>query len=127
MPIQPAPVTTEQNETEAVRPDDYQPSDLGPTPAGRAKLLIGAALLVLITAGAVTFLNRKSETDALAKETEAVSFPPVAVVEPQAEPGNDELVLPGNLQAFMESPIFARTNGYLLDRKSGEYKKQGDL
>jgi RND family efflux transporter MFP subunit len=114
MPVPPQPVTTEQNETEAVRPDSYQPSDQGPATVGRAKLLIGAALLVLITAGAVTFLNKKSETDALAKETEAVSIPTVAVVQPQAEAGNDELVLPGNLQAFEESPIFARTNGYLL-------------
>jgi hypothetical protein len=86
MPIQPPLATIEQNETQAVRADDYRPSDLGPNPAGRAKLLIGAALLVLITAGAVTFLNRKSETDALAKETEAVSVPTVAVVQPQAEP-----------------------------------------
>jgi RND family efflux transporter MFP subunit len=114
MPVQPTPVTTEPNETEAVRPDSYQPSDLGPAPVGRAKLLIGAVLLVLITAGAVTFLNKNSEANALAKETEAVSVPTVAVVQPQAEPGNDELVLPGNLQAFEESPIFARTNGYLL-------------
>jgi len=114
MPVQPPPATTEQNETEAVRPDDYQPSDLGSATVGRAKILIGAALLVLITAGAVTFLNRKSETDALAKETEAVSVPTVAVVQPTSESGNDELVLPGNLQAFEESPIFARTNGYLL-------------
>ena len=114
MPVQPPPVTTEQNETEAVRADNYQPSDLGPNPEGRAKLLIGAALLVLITAGAVTFLNRHTESNALAKETEAVSVPTVAVVQPASEPGNDELVLPGNLLAFEESPIFARTNGYLL-------------
>ena len=114
MPMQPPPVTTEQNETESVRPDEYRPSDLGPNTVGRGKILIGAVLLVLITAGVVTFLNKKSESDALAKETEAVSVPTVAVVEPQAEPGNDELVLPGNLQAFEESPIFARTNGYLL-------------
>ena len=128
MPIQP-PVTAEQNETEAVRPDEYRPSDQGPNPAGRAKLLIGAALLVLITAGAVTFLNRKSETDALAKETEVVSVPTVAVVQPQAEPGNDELVLPGNLQAFIESPIFARTNGYLLRwyKDMGSKVEKGEL
>jgi membrane fusion protein, multidrug efflux system len=128
MPIQP-PVTAEQNETEAVRPDEYQPSDVGPKPAGRAKLLIVAVLLVLITAGAVTFLNRKSETDALAKETEAVSIPTVAVVQPQAEPGNDELVLPGNLQAFIESPIFARTNGYLLRwyKDIGSKVEKGEL
>jgi hypothetical protein len=126
--VQP-PVTAEQNETEAVRPDEYQPSDVGPKPAGRAKLLIVAVLLVLITAGAVTFLNRKSETDALAKETEAVSIPTVAVVQPQAEPGNDELVLPGNLQAFIESPIFARTNGYLLRwyKDMGSKVEKGEL
>ncbi len=114
MPVQPPPGTTEQNATEPVRPDDYRPSDLGQASVGRGKILIGAVLLVLITAGAVTFLNRNTESNALAKETEAVSVPTVAVVQPEAEPGNDELVLPGNLQAFEESPIFARTNGYLL-------------
>ncbi len=116
MPIQPS-VTTQQNETQIGR-SLGQPSDRlsepSPAPASRAKLLVGAALLVLITAGAVTFLNRKNEADALAKETEAVSVPTVAIVQPASEPGNDELVLPGNLQAFEESPIFARTNGYLL-------------
>jgi RND family efflux transporter MFP subunit len=77
----------------------------------------------------VTFLNRKGETDALAKETEAVSVPTVAVVQPQAEPGNDELVLPGNLQAFEESPIFARTNGYLLRwyKDMGSKIQKGEL
>ena len=111
MPVQP-PATTQQNETQPVRPDNHRSSAPGPT--GRGRILIGAALLVLITAGAVTFLNRNTESNALAKETEAVSVPTVAVVQPQSEPGNDELVLPGNLQAFEESPIFARTNGYLL-------------
>jgi membrane fusion protein, multidrug efflux system len=114
MSVQSPPVTTQQNETNPVRSENSRPRDPGPAPAGRAKILVGAVLLVLITAGVVTFLNRKSESDALAKETEAVSIPTVAVVQPQAEPGNDELVLPGNLQAFEESPIFARTNGYLL-------------
>ena len=114
MPVQPPPVTTQQQETQPVRPDNDRAPDLRPAPAGRGKILIGAVLLVLITAGAVTFLNRKGESDALAKETEAVSVPTVAVVQPQSEAGNDELVLPGNLQAFEESPIFARTNGYLL-------------
>ena len=114
MPEQSPPVATEPN---------------GPAPAGRGKLLVGAALLVLIVAGAITFLNRKSETKALAKETEAMSVPTVAVVQPKAEPGNDELVLPGNLQAFEESPIFARTNGYLLQwyKDIGSKIQKGEL
>lgn len=129
MPVQPPTVTNEQNETEAVRPGSYQPSDLGAATVGRAKLLIGAVLLVLITAGTVTFLNRNTEANALAKEAEAVSTPTVAVVHPQAEPGNDELVLPGNLQAFEESPIFARTNGYLLrwHKDIGSKIQKGEL
>jgi RND family efflux transporter MFP subunit len=129
MPVQPPPATPEQNETEAVRPDDYQPSDQGSATVGRAKILIGAVLLVLITAGVVTFLNKKSETDALAKETEVVSIPTVAVVQPASEPGNDELVLPGNLQAFEDSPIFARTNGYLLRwyKDIGSKVQKGEL
>src|ERR1700682_940679 len=127
MPVQPPPV--QQNETQQGRPDNNRSHDLGPAPAGRAKILIGAVLLVLITAGVVTFLNRKSESDALAKETEAVSIPTVAVVQPQAEPGNDELVLPGNLQPFEDSPIFARTNGYLLRwyKDIGSKIRKGEL
>jgi RND family efflux transporter MFP subunit len=129
MPVQTPPLTTEQNETEAVRPDEYRPSDRGPAPVGRAKLLIGAVLLVLITAGAVTFINKNAESNALAKETEAVSIPTVAVVQPQSESANDELVLPGNLQAFEESPIFARTNGYLLRwyKDMGSKIQKGEL
>jgi len=97
-----------------VHPQIEAPPDLPPAPAARAKILVGAVLLVLVTAGAVTFLTRHGEADALANETEAVSIPTVAVVQPVSEPGDDELVLPGNLQAFEESPIFARTNGYLV-------------
>jgi len=132
MPVQP-PVTdsseTEQTATKHAPPQIERPPDQPAVPAGRAKILIGAALLVLLTAGVVTFLNRKSEADALTKETELVSIPTVAVVQPKAESGNDELVLPGNLQAYTESPIFARTNGYLLRwyKDIGSRVQKGEL
>lgn len=118
MPVLPPPLTPPQIDQNS-----------GPASASRAKLLVGAVLLVLITAGAVTFLNRSSEADALAKETDAVAVPTVAVVQPATEPGNDELVLPGNLLAFEESPIFARTNGYLLRwyRDIGSKIQKGEL
>ncbi len=127
MPVE-HPDTT-QAETLHVHPEIERPPDLPPAPAGRATILVGAVLLVLITAGAVTFLTRHGEADALAKETEAVSIPTVAVVQPKVEPGNDELVLPGNLQAFEESPIFARTNGYLLRwyKDMGSRIQKGEL
>src|SRR6202522_2341088 len=134
MPVQPPPVTTEpaeiaQNDAKHVHPEIERPPDRGAAPAGRASILVGAALLVLLTAGAVTLLNRKSDADALAKETEVVSVPTVAVIQPKVESGNDELVLPGNLLAFIESPIFARTNGYLLRwyKDIGSKVEKGEL
>src|SRR5277367_4468825 len=129
MPVQPSPPMTEPNESKHAHPQIERPPDVGPAPVGRGRVLVGAVLLVLITAGVVTFINRKSESDALAKETETVAIPTVAVVQPRSEPGTDELVLPGNLQAYEESPIFARTNGYLLRwyKDIGSKVQKGDL
>lgn len=114
MSVQTPPMPKQPNETHPMHPEIDVPPDLPPAPAGKGTILVGAVLLVLITAGVVTFLNRNTEANALAKETEATAIPTVAVVHPQSEASNDELILPGNLQAFEESPIFARTNGYLL-------------
>jgi len=129
MAVEQPPDTTQQSETHRLHPQIERPPELPPAPTGRAKILVGAALLVLLTAGAVTFLTRKGETDALAKETEAALIPTVAVVQPTAEPGTDDLVLPGNLQAYIESPIFARTNGYLLRwyKDIGSKVEKGEL
>jgi len=128
MPVQP-PVTREQSETHSIHPEIERPPDLAPAPVGRAKLLVGVVLLVLLVGGAITYLSRRSASDALAKETEEVSVPTVAVVQPQSEPGNDELVLPGNLQAYIESPIFAQTTGYLVRwyKDIGSQVQKGEL
>ena len=117
------------DETHPVHPEIEPPPDRPPAPAGKGTILVGAVLLVLITAGVVTFLNRNTEANALAKESEATAVPTVAVVHPQSEAGNDELILPGNLQAFEESPIFARTNGYLLRwyKDIGSKVEKGEL
>jgi len=129
MPVQQPPFAAQQNEEHHFHPEIDRPPDLPPARAGQAKILIGAVLLVLLTAGAVTWLTRKGEADALAKETEAAAIPTVAVVQPTAEPSTDELVLPGNLQAYIESPIFARTNGYLLRwyKDMGSKVEKGEL
>jgi RND family efflux transporter MFP subunit len=119
----------EQPPHHLVHAEIQRPPDLPPAPAGRAKMVIGIVLLVLLVAGVATFLSRKSETDALAKETDAAAIPTVAVVQPAAEKADNELVLPGNLQAYIESPIFARTNGYLLRwyKDIGSKVEKGEL
>jgi RND family efflux transporter MFP subunit len=79
---------------------------------GLFKLLILAAI-VLVVFGAFTLFQRRSQYQALAEETEARAIPTVAVIHPTAEAPAEDLVLPGTLQAYVDSPIYARTNGYL--------------
>jgi len=96
-----------------------------------SKSLIVAAilLLVLILSGAATIISRRHDEKVLAKNTEASAIPSVAVVHPKAEKADDELVLPGTLQAYEESPIYARTSGYLVRwyKDIGSRVKEGDL
>ena len=76
------------------------------------KILLVVVLLLLVFGG-VTLLLRRSQYQALAKETETLAIPTVGVIHPTTEAANEDLVLPGNMQAYTESPIYARTTGYL--------------
>jgi len=92
-----------------------------------ASLIFAAIVLVVI--GAFTLLQRKSQYAALAKETETLAIPTVAVIHPASESAEEGLVLPGTLQAYVESPIYARTNGYLKRwyRDIGSRVRAGEL
>jgi len=83
------------------------------TPHKRARYLALAIVVLLIVAAVVGFSSRFGERHALAKETEELAVPNVVVIQPKAEPSQQEMVLPSSLQAFTESPIYARTTGYL--------------
>lgn len=65
----------------------------------------------------------------LARETESEAVPAVAVVHPASEKPDEELMLPDTLQAFEESPIYARTNGYLVRwyKDIGSHLNKGEL
>lgn len=110
-------------------PQITPPPKLPPAPPRKALLVVGAVVLVLAAGGAVTALLRIPEQHALAHETEKLAVPTVAVVHPQAEKPDEELVLPGSLLAYEESPIYARTSGYLRRwyRDMGSHVKAGEL
>ena len=105
------------------------PPEIPPAPPRRALMVVGVALLVLIVAGAITLITHVTHERALAKETEQQTIPTVAVVHPLAEKPDEELILPGTLQAYEESPIFARTSGYLVRwyKDIGSRVTQGEL
>ena len=90
------------------------PPDLPPAPPRKALTIVGVMLLVLLLAGGLTMVVRVTHERALAKETEIETVPTVAVVHPLPEKPDEDLVLPGSLLAYEESPIYARTSGYLV-------------
>jgi RND family efflux transporter MFP subunit len=92
-----------------------------------AILFVGVIVLVIL--GAVTLFQRHTLYQALAKETETLAIPTVAVFHPTTESSEEQLVLPGTMQAYVESPIYARTNGYLKKwyHDIGSRVRQGDL
>ena len=86
-------------------------------------------VIVLVVLGAFTLFQRRSQYQALAKETETLAIPTVAVMHASVESTEEDLVLPGAMQAYVESPIYARTNGYLKKwyHDIGSRVHQGDL
>jgi RND family efflux transporter MFP subunit len=68
-------------------------------------------LAVIVVAWSVVSAYNASAK--LKEVTEAQSFVTVATVSPEPLKGTVELILPGNLQANYEAPIYARTSGYL--------------
>lgn len=91
--------------------------------------LIGAVILALIVAAAVTIADKFGEKKALAAETERLATPNVSVTHPSAEKSQEELVLPATVQAYKESPIYARTSGYLQRwyKDIGSHVREGAL
>src|ERR1700729_2829802 len=73
---------------------------------GVAALLFGVVIYLGIHERAMAASN-------LGTVTERAAIATVNVVEPKSGAGLQEIVLPGTTQAFTDTPIFARTNGYL--------------
>ncbi|HET8889166.1 MAG TPA: efflux RND transporter periplasmic adaptor subunit [Candidatus Angelobacter sp.] len=119
---------TEQQKPELKNADAPERTDQTP-PARKSGLLALVVLTILMVAGAFALVRRVTERGALAKETERLAVPTVGVIKPATEPASDQLVLPAQLQAYVESAIYARTNGYLLrwNKDIGSKVRKGEL
>lgn len=101
-------------------------------PGGSRTRLLGwftVLFLVFLVIGLYNILERRSERGVLAQQTEKMSVPHVAVIHATPVEAESQLILPGNVQSYVESPIYARTNGYLKKwyKDIGSHVKQGDL
>jgi len=96
------------------------PAQAGPTPpvqesenpasVGTVVIVIAVALAVAIAYG---LHLRSASSRRLASATEAAAILSVEVVHPIAGSQAGDLALPGNAEAFTDTPIYSRTNGYL--------------
>ena len=94
-----------------------------PTPplndAGAGKRSRKACIVLAIAAMAVAVLlgsgiwSRVRAGATLRAETVQAAVPAVSVVSPKRTAPADEIILPGNVQPYISSPVYARTNGYL--------------
>jgi RND family efflux transporter MFP subunit len=96
---------------------------------------IAPTLFLLVVLGALGFevrhgiLIRAAASEELTRVTDSAATQVVSVVHPKPSAPMQEIVLPGNTQAFIDSPIYARTNGYLTRWyfDIGARVKKGDL
>ncbi len=94
------------------------------------KWLAMAFAFILVAAVFISGVwSRVRARKTLNAETVQVALTAVSVVTPQQTAPAEEIVLPGNVQPFITSPIYARTSGYL--RKwtvdIGAHVKKGQL
>lgn len=97
--------------------------------------LMAPVVLVLAAAGALGYgihngiQQRATAAQELARSTDEAATPVVSVTHPAPAAPLQEIVLPGNTEAFTDSPIYARTNGYLTHWyfDIGARVKKGDL
>jgi RND family efflux transporter MFP subunit len=90
------------------------------------------ALVAVAVLGVAIYAGMRSRTEAeqeLTKKTTEEAVPTVEVMHPKTGAPDIKLVLPGNMQAFSDTGIYARTNGYLKrwHFDIGAHVKRGDL
>jgi len=126
--------------------DQQQPRDASATPdisqdtptqhrrpaalsTGRAILLLALVLAVAAVLAVTGIFGRKDAQAAVERSTHALAAPTVLVNLPAKGQPQQEILLPANLEAYTDSPIYARANGYLKKWyfDIGAHVKQGQL
>jgi RND family efflux transporter MFP subunit len=110
---------------------DLQTSGKAARSPSRLKYWLAVVIGVLVVAGVLAsgIRARLEAQTAVKRETAEIAVTPVSIVRPQHLSPKQEVVLPGNVQPYYNSPVYARTNGYVkrwyVD--IGAHVKQGQL
>jgi len=88
-----------------------------------------AALIVAVAVAAAGIVRRQQQHAEVTQVSEAAATPTVAVTMPKRGVSGLQVVLPGDIQAWYDAPIYARVNGYLKNwyYDYGARVKAGDV
>ena len=101
-----------------------------PAHGSRGRRTVGILCAVVLIAAIAWGLHiRATRESAVADATQAAAILSVSVVHPVEGSKADDLALPGNVEAFTDTPIYSRTNGYLKKWyfDIGQHVRKGDL
>ncbi len=95
----------------------------------RGLLVLAGVIVVAVAIAWWGISSRARSMTSLTEETRELNTLSVAVTRPKAGSPEEEVVLPGTLEAYADAPIYARTNGYLKRRlvDMGTRVKAGQL
>ena len=105
-------------------------SDAGARTRTHKQWLALAVTMIAVAALLISGIwSRVRARAALNTETAQAALTAVSVVSPKQTAPAEEIILPGNVQPYISSPIYARTNGYLKKWyfDIGAHVKQGEL
>jgi RND family efflux transporter MFP subunit len=91
--------------------------------------LVLVVLVVAVVLGVFGISKRKHSSADLKTYTDATAAPTVEIEQPVMQTTAQEIVLPGNMQAYTLAPIYARTTGYVKAwyHDIGSHVSKGEL
>jgi RND family efflux transporter MFP subunit len=114
-----------------ISPMPFREKPHSPPRRGKSPLVVGTLMVLgILAAGiALAIFSHMRADSALQRATLETSISNFDVVHPSAVLSTGEISLPGSAQAYMDTAIYARTNGYLKSWNAdiGAHVKQGDV
>jgi RND family efflux transporter MFP subunit len=128
--------TSEKNDTRSEQQTTLAVAGTPPQPGAAARTgrshtwVIALAVLAILVFGIRTGIRSRARAEErLVQQTRLAAVPSVAVIHPKRGSASQEISLPGNTLPYIDTPIYARTSGYL--RKwyfdIGAHVKKGQL
>src|SRR3954470_13873227 len=84
-----------------------------PAPARRTSVALVIVAIIIVGFAIFGIFKRRQQDDVLARTTQENAPPSVIALAPRPGAPVDTIILPGNVTAYTDAPLYARTNGYL--------------